>query len=200
MNKSDKRQEWLKEKFLNNAYVKDAQKGYVAVSDFNLAINTEILQVASQCWAEHYQPLKQIDAIVGLPDAGSRLVSVLADLLKIDTILPSKRTSVVPGAWQDVISYTNESFTSNREEVLSHIGFIKPGMRILVIDDVVARGATALAAIKALQAAEAEVVGLAVLFDKKWQGGIKKIQGETGVSPFSLISINNISKEGEIVL
>lgn len=190
---------WLKTQFMECAYVKDAQKGYVVVPAFNLAIKNQVLQVASRAWAQEYQS-RQIDAIVGLPDAGSRLVSVLAGLLKIEEILPSKRASVLPGAWQDVVSYRNPSFTTGQDDVLSHIGFVQSGTQVLVVDDVVARGDTAIAAIQALQKAGVTVVGLAVLFDKKWQGGVERIKQVVGVDTYSLISIKSISPEKEINL
>lgn len=190
---------FLVQKFLESAFVKDAEKGYVVVENFNLAIEPDILQFASRCWAEHYHQAK-VDAIVGLPDAGSRLVSILAEMLRVPVILPSKRTTHVPGAWKDVVSYGNASFTTNQDEVKSHIGFVKPGMKVLLVDDVIAHGNTAVAAIKALQAAGIEVIGLAVLFDKGWQGGVERIKAETGIEACSLITLKAISPEGKISL
>ena len=192
--------EFLQQKFLQTAYVKDALKGYIVVKEFNLTIDPDVLEFASRCWAEKYHNVRDIDAIVGLPDAGSRLVSVLGEMLRVTHILPSKRSSVIPGAWQDVVSFSNASFTMDKEEIKSHIGFIQPGMKVLVVDDVIAHGTTAVTAIKALQAAGVEVVGLAVLFDKAWQGGRERIKNETGIEPFSLINIKEITPEGEIKL
>jgi adenine/guanine phosphoribosyltransferase-like PRPP-binding protein len=191
---------FLKQKFLESAFVKDAKKGYIVVKSFNLAIDPDVLEFASRCWAEHFHHDTHIDAIVGLPDAGARLVSVLGEMLRVGSILPSKRTLVVPGAWEDVVSYRNQSFTTNQDEVQSHIGFMKAGMRVLLVDDVVAHGNTAIAAIKALQAAGVEVIGLAVLFDKAWQGGVERIESETGVKVFSLINIKKITPKGKVVL
>lgn len=192
--------EFIKQKFLQTVYVKDAQKGYLVAESFNLAIDPDILEFASRCWAQHYHHVKEIDGIVGLPDAGARLVSVLAQMLRVGRILPSKRAEFIPGAWSDVVSYSNDSFTTNQEEVKSHIGFVQPGMKVLVVDDVIAHGSTAIAAIKALQAAGVKVVGLAVLFDKSWQGGTEAVKKATGVDVFSLISITQITPEGEIIL
>jgi adenine/guanine phosphoribosyltransferase-like PRPP-binding protein len=190
---------FLKQKFLEGAFVKDAQKGYIVAESFNLAIDPDILQFASRCWAEHYHN-DALDAIVGLPDAGARLVSVLAEMLRAPAILPSKRAAVVPGAWKNVVSYGNRSFTTNQDEVKSHIGFVAPGSRVLLVDDVVAHGNTAVAAIKALQAQGVEVVGLAVLFDKGRQEGRTRVEQETGVEVFSLITIKEITPTGEIEL
>lgn len=192
--------EILKQIFLKSAFVKDAKKGYVVVQNFNLAIDPEVLDLASRCWADIYQVYGAIDAVIGLPDAGSRLAPLLAEKLHVQYILPTKRVTTPPGAWQDVVSYTNSSFTTNQDEVVSHIGFVKPGMRVLLVDDVIARGHTAIAAIQALQSADVHVVGLAVLFDKTWQQGMKKITEQTGIKVSSLISLQRIAEDGQLVL
>lgn len=189
----------LKRLFLENAKVKDAKTGYVVAKPFNLCIDSDILEIASRCWAQKYRA-ENIDAIVGLPDAGARLVSILANMLGISTILPAKRSSIVPGAWEDVVSYQNDSFTTGLKGIQSHIGFVRPGMRVLVIDDVIARGETAVAAIKALQEKGIIIVGLGVLFDKVWQEGVVQIKKETGIDTYSLIRVQHLSDSGEIQL
>ncbi|MEP7166671.1 MAG: phosphoribosyltransferase family protein [Candidatus Woesebacteria bacterium] len=187
----------LKKLFIENSVVKDAKSGYIVAKPFNLCIDSDVLEIASRCWANEYRK-NDIDAIVGLPDAGARLVSILANMLGISTILPAKRSSILPGAWENIVSYENDSFTTGQKGIQSHIGFVQPKMKILVIDDVIARGNTAVAAIKALQAKGAIVVGLGALFDKVWQNGAVQIEKETGVKAFSLISIQTISEAGEI--
>ncbi len=187
----------LKKLFLKTSVVKDAKSGYIVAKPFNLCIDSDVLEIASRCWASQYRKV-DIDAIVGLPDAGARLVSLLANMLGISVILPAKRSTILPGAWENVVTYQNDSFTTGQKGIQSHIGFVQKGRRVLVIDDVIARGDTAIAAIKALQANGVIVVGLGVLFDKLWENGAKQIKKETGVDTFSLISIQNISPKGEI--
>lgn len=197
---TDQKRSLLKQLFLHSAFVKDAEKGYVVVENFNLAIDPDVLELASRCWADLYGEHKDIDAVVGLPDAGARLAPLLAEKIHAKTILPSKRVPHPPGAWKDIVSYSNSSFTTNQDEVVSHIGFVRSGMKVLLVDDVVAHGNTAVAAIHALQKAGVIVVGIAVLFDKTWQKGRERIEKETGVKVSSLISLEQITPEGEIVL
>jgi adenine/guanine phosphoribosyltransferase-like PRPP-binding protein len=71
---------------------------------------------------------------------------------------------------------------------------------VLLLDDVVAHGDTAIAAIDALHSAGVEVVGLAVLFDKLWQGGVEAIKKKTDVDTYSLIRIKEITSSGSVVL
>jgi xanthine phosphoribosyltransferase len=197
---TDQKRSLLKQLFLDSAFVKDAEKGYVVVENFNLAIDPDVLELASRCWADLFQAEKDIDAVVGLPDAGARLAPLLAEKVHAHAILPSKRVPHPPGAWKDVVSYSNSSFTTNQDEVISHIGFVRPGMRVLVVDDVVAHGNTAVAAIHALQKAGVEVIGIAVLFEKAWQKGSARIEAETGVHVSSLISLEQITSDGKILL
>lgn len=192
--------EFLRQRAVESAIVKDPVQGYVVLEPFNLAIQPDILQFASRSWAEHYHEIKHIDAIVGLPDAGSRLVSLLGEMLRVKKILPSKRAAHIPGAWHDIVSYRNRSFTTGAEDILSHIGFVKPGETVLLVDDVIAAGETAVAAIKALQHAQVNVIGMCVLFDKVWQGGLERVKQETGIEPYSLIRIESINEQGKIVL
>lgn len=195
----DEHVEILKTLFLRHAKVKDAKTGYLVAKPFNLCIDSDILQIASHSWAEKYRT-QTIDAIVGLPDAGARLVSLLANMLDIPEILPAKRAITVPSAWEDVVSFENDSFTSQLKNVQSHIGYVTSGQRILVIDDVCAHGETAIAAIKALQEKGAIIIGFSVLFDKVWQGGLQRVEDETGVPAHSLIRVNEINPSGAITL
>ena len=197
---TDQKRTLLKQLFLQSAFVKDAEKGYVVVESFNLAIDPDVLELASRCWADLFKDFKDIDAVVGLPDAGARLAPLLAEKIHAKTILPSKRVPHPPRAWKDIVTYSNSSFTTNQDEVVSHIGFVRPGMKVLLVDDVVAHGNTAVAAIQALQKAGVIVIGIAVLFDKTWQKGSHRIEKETGVKVSSLISLKHITPAGEIVL
>lgn len=197
---TDQKRSLLQQLFLQSAFVKDAEKGYVVVEKFNLAIDPDILDLASRCWADLFREYRDIDAVVGLPDAGARLAPLLAEKIHAHAILPSKRVPHPPGAWKDIVTYSNSSFTTNQDEVVSHIGFVRSGMKVLVVDDVVAHGNTAVAALTALQKAGVEVIGLAVLFDKVWQKGTQRIFQETGVKVSSLISIEQITTQGDLVL
>lgn len=88
----------LRNSFLSIAKVKDAQKGYITAIPFNISLDPDLLSLVSRSWAEHYVDHLRIDAIVGLPDASSRLVSIVADMLRIRKILSSKRTKVALGS------------------------------------------------------------------------------------------------------
>lgn len=188
--------------FLQNAKVTDLKKGYVVVSPLNIDIHTDLLEIIITCWAKQFSKI-HIDSIVGIPDAGARYATPLALKLKAKRTLPAKKRSY-PIGWEKlgkVVQYEARSFTGFTEEVTtSFIGGVRKGEKVLLVDDVTARGDVGVAAIKALQKAGVIVVGLAIVFDKIEQGGVERIEKETGVKVFSLIRIQHIAEDGSIIL
>ena len=69
-------------------------------------------------------------------------------------------------------------------------GPIMEGDRVVVIEDVITTGGSALRAIKAVRSAKATVVGVLALIDRE-EGGRQTIE-KTGVSVISLITANQI--------
>lgn len=190
--------EQLKKIFLEQSRVTNIEKGYIVAEHFNITIKTTILKLLAEVWADEYRDEK-IDAIVGLPQAGTALATALALELGAETILPTRKYAL-PGSWQNVVTYHADSFTNGVDRVPSYLGGIISDENILMVDDVAAHGTTGVAAIKALQKAGVNVVGLAVIFDKIWQGGVERIQEETGVPVHSLIRISEITSDGQIKL
>lgn len=188
--------------FKQNAVVTDIKKGYIVVSKLNIVLDTEMLKLITAAWAVCFADLK-VDAIVGLPDAAGRLISPLAIALQIPIILPAKKRSY-PKGWEglgNVVEYAADSFTGPTQEVTkAFIGGIQKDMRVLVIDDVAATGAVGTAAIHAMQNAGVNIVGMGVIFDKAWQGGVERIVENTGVNVCSLITVEQIYLNGEIKL
>lgn len=64
-----------------------------------------------------------------------------------------------------------------QDEVEIHIDAIKPGETVLLVDDLIATGGTAAAAIKLLRRAGASVVGASFVIDLPDLGGSKHIEG-----------------------
>ena len=76
---------------------------------------------------------------------------------------------------------------------------LEAGDRVYLIDDVIAFGNTVIPIIKGLRDRGIEVIGMAVYFAKLFQPGMQKIQDETGITPFAVIGMEDLSEEGEII-
>ena len=100
--------------------------------------------------------------------------------------------------YADVYKSTVESYTHKKTyEIIVSKEFIKPGDKILVIDEFLAKGSALLALISLVKAAGAEVVGCGVVIEKAYQGG-GKIVRDMGIRVESLARIKEMSVEGGI--
>jgi xanthine phosphoribosyltransferase len=71
---------------------------------------------------------------------------------------------------------------------------LRPGERILVIDDFLASGATILGLVRLAQTAGAEIVGIGTLIEKTFEGGRKALEA-LGVQVESLAGISSLDDD-----
>lgn len=76
------------------------------------------------------------------------------------------------------------------DEMEMHRDAIKPGEKIILVDDLIATGGTAIAAIKLLQQMQAEIVAACFIIDLPELGGRAKLE-ELGVDVRTLISFDD---------
>ncbi|MDO5701302.1 MAG: adenine phosphoribosyltransferase [Bowdeniella nasicola] len=114
--------------------------------------------------ADHYRG--RIDAIAGLESRGFILAAPLAVQLGIGMITVRK-AGKLPGAVFGV-DYALE-YGSARMEV--HPDIVRGGQRVLIIDDVLATGGTAGAAIELIERSGGSVEGLCMLLELRGLGG-----------------------------
>ena len=93
-----------------------------------------------------------------------------------------------------------ESFTKKRVyDVIVSKKYLKPGEKILIIDDFLANGCAVAGLIDLIQNAGAEVVGVGIAIEKGFQVGGKNIR-EQGIRLESLAIVESMNDEtGEIV-
>ncbi len=87
-------------------------------------------------------------------------------------VIPARKKGKLPGATLGV-DYDLEYGTDRLE---LHVGAVLPGYRVLIVDDLIATGGTALACATLLREAGAEVVGAVFAIDLPHLGGAERLR------------------------
>ncbi|XBQ14803.1 MAG: adenine phosphoribosyltransferase [Oceanicaulis sp.] len=124
---------------------------------------------------------RKIDKVAGIEARGFILGGAVAHQLSVGFV-PVRKKGKLP---HEVLSQAYE-LEYGVDEVEIHTDAIEPGEKVLLIDDLIATGGTAEAAILLLRAAGAEVVGASFVIDLPDLGGAKRIEA-MGVKTASLV-------------
>ena len=197
---SKSRHTWLNSVFSEVAYTDPENKYYVIAPEFNLTIPPDVLTVAAHDLAEGLRPLLQGNEVVyGIPVAGDRVSTPVAERLWLRSSVARKGKGV-PGSWTDVMSLTTHSYTTHEERVQLHFGFVHTGMRVFLLDDVIATGETIIDTIKAFRKRNVEVVCVGVMFANAFERGLKRVVEEFGVPTICPVVIEDISDDRRFTL
>jgi len=126
------------------------------------------------------KPLKA-DRIVAIDARGFLFGAPVAVALGAG-VIPARKKGKLPGATLGV-DYDLEYGTDRLE---LHIGAVLPGHRALIVDDLIATGGTAMACVKLLREAGADVAGAIFAIDLPDLGGADRLRAE-GLSVHSLM-------------
>ncbi|WP_438020150.1 adenine phosphoribosyltransferase [Sorangium sp. So ce315] len=107
-----------------------------------------------------------IDVVVGVESRGFIFGGALAARLNA-SFVPVRKPGKLPAA-ADRVAYALEYGTAELE---MHRGSIKPGARVLVVDDLLATGGTAAAAAELARKQGGEIVGFAFVVELDFLGG-----------------------------
>lgn len=111
-----------------------------------------------------------IDAVAGIEARGFILGGAIADRLGCGFV-PVRKKGKLP--WKTIgESYALEYGTDTIE---IHIDAIRQGERVLIVDDLIATGGTAEAAVKLIRRAGGTVLGAAFVIDLPELGGVKRL-------------------------
>jgi adenine phosphoribosyltransferase len=131
---------------------------------------------------EMVQPLAgtRIDKVVGIEARGFILGGAIAHQLSIGFV-PVRKRGKLP--WKTLSQEYQLEYGTDSMEV--HVDAIQPNENILIVDDLIATGGTAEAAIKLIRAHKGNVVGCSFIVDLPELGGRKKLEA-LGVQVLSL--------------
>jgi len=161
------------------------KKGIIFRDITTLWKDGRLLRKCTDVLYDHYKT-KKIDAVLGIEARGFVVGAPLAERLGVGFI-PLRKLGKLPGA-KISESYDLEYGTATLE---MHRDAVQKGQRILIVDDLIATGGTALAAAKLVEVLRGEVVGFAFVVE------LSALQGRDALKGYDVFSIVKYESEDE---
>lgn len=133
--------------------------------------DSQALKTLVDALAEPYKD-EGISKVAGIEARGFTLATPVADRLGAGFI-PMRKPGKLP--WKTVREDYSLEYGADALEI--HTDAAEPGERILIVDDVIATGGTAAAAVRLLRGVNADVVGFSVFIELVFLGGVSKLNG-----------------------
>ncbi|HVB95647.1 MAG TPA: adenine phosphoribosyltransferase [Nitrososphaerales archaeon] len=147
------------------------KKGIIFRDITTLWKDGRLLRKSTDVLYEHYKN-QRIDAVLGIEARGFVVGAPLAERLGVGFI-PLRKLGKLPGA-KISESYELEYGTATLE---MHKDAVEKGERILIVDDLIATGGTALAAAKLVEVLRGSVVGFAFVVELSFLKGRDALKG-----------------------
>ena len=147
------------------------KKGILFYDITGVLVNPPAFKFCVEKMVEMYKDNK-IDAVAGIESRGFIFAAPLAEKLGIPLILIRKKGKLPCETVE--MTYDLEYGTATIE---MHKDAIKPGQKVLIVDDLIATGGTTEAMIKLVESLGGEVVGVVVLMELAGLNGRDKIKG-----------------------
>ena len=125
----------------------------------------------------------RVDVVAGIEARGFILGGAVADRLGTGFI-PIRKKGKLP--WRAVGQDYQLEYGTDIIEM--HEDAVRPGERVLIVDDLIATGGTVEAAIKLIRRVGGDVAGAAFVIDLPELGGSIKLERDCGIRPHALIS------------
>ena len=184
---------FLEERILKDGIVKEGN--VLKVDSFlNHQIDVAFLAQIGQAFRDRFDGC-QVDRILTIEASGIGIACLAAQAFgNVPVVFAKKnRTKNIAG---DVFISQVESFTQSKRPYNIFVSkeFLKPGEKVLLIDDFLANGSALSALIDIVRQAGAQVVGAGIVIEKAFQPGGQRIR-EQGVRVESLARIQEMSEE-----
>jgi adenine phosphoribosyltransferase len=125
---------------------------------------------------------EKVDAVAGIEARGFILGGAIADRLECGFI-PIRKKGKLP--WKTIGQEYTLEYGVDVIEI--HEDAIEKGSRVLIVDDLIATGGTAEAAVKLVQRSGGTVVGATFIVDLPDLGGMKRLDG-LGIASHALVA------------
>lgn len=182
--------ERLKQRILQEAEVLSDQV-LTLDSILNQQVDPELILRLGREFAQRFGG-ERIDKVLTIEASGISVAFATALELRVPLVFARRKKTLVsdPEAYiERVPSFTKGIVT----DLIVSRKFLKPGEKILLIDDIMARGDAARGLIRIVERAGAELVGVGIVIEKSFQSGARTIR-EAGYRLESLVRI--VSLEG----
>lgn len=170
--------------------------GIIKVDAFlNHQVDAALMAACGQELARRFRPWQPTKVLTAeISGIGPALMTAYA--LGVPLVFARKHKPLTMG--EDIFFATAPSHTKGGDiTLLVAADYLRPGDRVLIVDDFLATGATILALARLAQAAGATVVGIGAVIEKRFEGGRERLKA-LGVPIESLAVV--IGVEGERIL
>ena len=163
----------LKERIIKDGIV--IGDDILKVSSFiNHQIDTELLFKIGRFFSEKFEG---VNKILTIEASGIAYAIGVARYYDDAPVVFAKKSKSKTVDMSKVFQTTIKSFTRGTESTVTvDKGFLTKGDNVLIVDDFLAEGNAALGLIDLCNQAKANVVGVAIVIEKGFQGGRKKIE------------------------
>ena len=186
--------EQLKQRIQEEGKIRGTNEILKVDSFLNHQIDVAFLAQIGQAFRDRFDGC-QVDRILTSEASGTGVASPAAQAFGNAPVVFAKknRTKNIAG---DVFISQVESFTQSKRPYNIFVSkeFLKPGEKVLLIDDFLANGSALSALIDIVRQAGAQVVGAGIVIEKAFQPGGERIR-EQGVRVESLVRIQEMSEE-----
>ena len=190
--------EKLKQRIREEGKIRGANEILKVDSFLNHQMNVPFLIEVGQAFRQRFDGC-QVDKILTIETSGIGIAVAASPAFGGVPVLFAKKNKTKNIAGDVYISQA-ESFTQGRRPYNIFVSkeFLRPGEKVLLMDDFLANGSALAALIDIAQQAGAEIVGAAIVIEKTFQPGGQLIRGK-GVRVEALARIAEMSEEKGVI-